>query len=443
MDSLAIIGGGAAGLMAGVAAGEAGIPAMILERRHRPGLKLLMCGNNRCNISHDAAAEEMLQDYGGEIGRFLKNAIDAFPPAYLRSWLQKHGLRTVVKRNRIYPIGENADDVLHLFMDQLRELKIPIALNCPVKSVSREEDGCWRLITENGLELRAKYILLATGGISYPKTGSVGDGQRIAAELGHKVTELRPGLAGMDTESPIFNGTREDNIEDATVTIRDASGRQIAVTHGNILCNGGILRGSAIFDAARQIAHAGIADFTASADLLPALSSRQQTGNLNAILSRCGFPQALARNVIGCFGRLPVAETIARLKDLPLKISGIRPVKEAIVTAGGVALDEIAPGTMESRIEPGLFFAGELLDIDGPTGGYNLHSAFATARLAVAEIARRIKGQAKPAQRKDRQGQGRRPEVENSQRHREERFSKGENPKNRYSDPRSSIWRGK
>ena len=443
MDSLIIIGGGAAGLMAGVAAGEAGIPAMILERRHRPGLKLLMCGNNRCNISHDAAAEEMLRDYGGEIGRFLKSAIDAFPPAYLRSWFQKYGLRTVVKRERIYPVGENADDVLHLFVDQLRELKVPIALNCPVKSVSREEDGCWRVLAENGLEMRAKYILLATGGISYPKTGSVGDGQRIAAEIGHKVTELRPGLAGMDTESPIFNGTREDNIEDATVTIRDASGRRIAVMRGNILCNGGILRGSAIFDATRQIAHAGIADFTASADLLPTLPSRQQAGNLNAILSRCGIPQILAHNITGCFSRLPVVETIARLRDLPLEISGIRPVKEAIVTAGGVALDEIAPNTMESRLEPGLFFAGELMDIDGPTGGYNLHSAFATARLAIAEIARRIKGQATPASRKERQGQGRRPGLEHDQKHRGERFSKGGDPKNRSSDPRSSIWRGK
>ena len=428
MDTLLIIGGGAAGLMAGVAAGEAGIPAMILERRHRPGLKLLMCGNNRCNISHDAKPADMLADYGGSIGHFLNQAINAFPPAALRAWFQKYGLRTVVKRERIYPVGENADDVLHLFVDQLRELKVPIALNCPVSSIARQPDSIWSVKTENGMLLQAKYVLLATGGISYPKTGSVGDGQRMAEELGHRVSPLKPGLAGFDTNAALFQGLKESNIEDAIVRILDAKGATISETRGNILCNSGILRGSAVFDATRQIAHANIDDFTAMANILPAAKNETQ-GNLASILAKYGIPRDLAGNIVARFGKMPLANALAKLKELPLEVASVRPVKEAIVTAGGVSLLEIEPATMASKIEEGLFFAGEVMDIDGPTGGYNLHAAFATARLAVNEISRRIKG----VQEK-RQAPVNKPKksriLDNS-------------PKRRYSDPRSSVWRGR
>ena len=425
MDTLLIIGGGAAGLMAGVAAGEAGIPAMILERRHRPGLKLLMCGNNRCNISHDAKPAEMLRQYGGDIGNFLDNAINAFPPAALRAWFQKYGLRTIVKRERVYPVGENADDVLHLFVDQLRELKVPIALNCPVSSIARQDNGMWSVSTENGMVFQTKYVLLATGGISYPKTGSVGDGQRMAEELGHNVTTLKPGLAGFDSASTLFQGLKEANIEEAIVRIMNGKGNVAAETQGNILCSNGILRGTAIFDAVRQIAHKNIGDFTAVADILPAVKPGTQ-GNLAALLAKCGIPQDLGRNILARYGRVPAA--VAKLKELPLEVTSIRPVKEAIVTAGGVALQEIDPATMASRKEDGLFFAGELMDIDGPTGGYNLHAAFATARLAIAEIARRIKGrQSKP----------------NMNGARVVHHISDNSPKRRYGDPRSSVWRGK
>ena len=438
MDTLLIIGGGAAGLMAGVAAGEAGIPAMILERRHRPGLKLLMCGNNRCNISHDAKPDGMLRQYGGNIAHFLASAINAFPPAALRTWFQKYGLRTIVKRERIYPIGENADDVLHLFVDQLRELKVPIALNCPVRSIARQDNGMWCVTTENGMVFQAKYVLLATGGISYPKTGSVGDGQRMAQELGHNVTPLKPGLAGFDTESPLFQNLKEANIEETVVRIVDGKGIVVAETQGNILCSNGILRGTAIFDAVRQIAHKNIGDFTAVADILPAVKPGTQ-GNLAALMAKCDIPQDLARNIIARYGKMPAA--VAKLKELPLEVTSIRPVKEAIVTAGGVSLQEIDPATMASRKEDGLFFAGELIDIDGPTGGYNLHAAFATARLAIAEITRRIKGkQSKSNPNAPRFREHTQKNDPNAPRIREHTQDP---PKRRYGDPRSSVWRGK
>ncbi|MBQ7177259.1 MAG: NAD(P)/FAD-dependent oxidoreductase, partial [Victivallales bacterium] len=263
-------------------------------------------------------------------------------------------------------------------------------------------------------------------------------GQRMAQELGHNVTTLKPGLAGFDTASTLFQNLKEANIEETIVRIVDGNGAIVVETQGNILCSNGILRGTAIFDAVRQIAHKNISDFTAVADILPAVKPGTQ-GNLAALLAKCDIPQDLARNILARYGKMPAA--IAKLKELPLEVTSIRPVKEAIVTAGGVALQEIEPATMASRKEDGLFFAGELMDIDGPTGGYNLHAAFATARLAIAEITRRIKGkQSKPNQSAPRFG-GHNPKP-NPSGSRSGTHTQ-DSPKRRYSDPRSSVWRGK
>ncbi|MBR4675251.1 MAG: aminoacetone oxidase family FAD-binding enzyme [Victivallales bacterium] len=365
-NKLIIIGGGAAGLMAAVTAYEKKLPALLLERRHRPGLKLLLCGNNRCNISHDASAAKMLQDYGTPVGEFLKAAITAFPPDRLREWFARMGLSTIVKRDRIYPKTENSDDVLHCFLDIMREEQIPYVLNCPVKCVAKEND-IFTITTENGLFFQSEKVLIATGGFSYPKTGSVGDGQRIAAELNHSIIDPLPGLAGVDCEDRLLAFQSETDIPDVAVTVL-AAGRPVARTRGNILCTGSILRGSAIFDATRAIARQKLTEFSIQLDFCPALSTPPEN------LSRLPLPPALVSRL---------AKKPSWVKSYNLQILGIRPLKEAIVSVGGVSLEEINPETMESKILPGLYFAGEVMDIDGPTGGYNLHAAFATARLAI------------------------------------------------------------
>ena len=401
-NRLIIIGGGAAGLMAAAAASECRIPALLLERRHRPGLKLLLCGNNRCNISHDANAAQMLRDYGSPVGDFLRTAITAFPPERLRAWFSQAGLPTIVKRERIYPRSENADDVLHCFLDLMRERQLPYVLNCPVQSIS-SGDGLFTVTAENGLSFQAERVLLATGGFSYPKTGSVGDGQRMAAELRHTVVSPLPGLAGVDCDDPLFDLGEDDEIVDAAVTVI-SGGRAVAQTRGNILCCGGVLRGTAIFDATRAIARLKLDAFELELDFCP--SMRTPPANLQ----RLPLPRELAARL----ARLHVS-----VKAYPLRIEGIRPLKEAIVTVGGVSLQEINPDTMESKLVPGLYFAGEVMDIDGPTGGYNLHAAFATARLAIDSIAHG-------------QRQRTRPQQNNS------RPATPQSPRARYADPRKS-----
>jgi predicted Rossmann fold flavoprotein len=361
---LIIIGGGAAGLMAGAAAGEAGLRAVILERCPKAGRKLLMCGNNRCNITSALPVEQMLADYGDPLTQFLEPAIAAFSPGKLRDWFHKNGLVTKMQRDkRVYPQSERAIDVHRCFTDQLAKYNIGIMLNSPVQSFQALETGrsgghttfqasekgfC---VTTENLELTAKYVLLCTGGVSYPKTGSVGDGQKFAATLGHKVLPYRPGLAGFNLPRHNLRAT-----DDVTLTIL-ADGKPIAETQGALEIEKYGISGPAVIDACRII-------------------SRRTLKNVTFQIRGAGIP----------------ACTITPEKP--------RPLKEAMTTVGGVALGEVNPQTMESKKVPGLYFAGEVLDIDGPCGGYNLQAAFSTARLAVESINKQCPGLRKTVQAK-------------------------------------------
>ena len=335
---LIIIGGGASGLMAGAAAGEAGLRAIILERCPKPGRKLLMCGNNRCNITSALPAVQMLVDYGEPISPFLQAAIEAFPPAALRDWFHKHGLPTKMLRDRrVYPQSERAIDGHHCFTNQLAKYGIGLMLNSPVQEITRGENGL--KVTTANLDLTAKNVLIATGGVSYPKTGSVGDGQKMAAALGHKVMPYRPGLAGFNL--PRHNLRADDDVE---LTIL-SDGKPITTTRGALEIEKYGISGPAVINACRII-------------------SRRNLKNISFEIRGAGIP----------------ACTIIPEKP--------RPLKEAMTTVGGVALAEINPQTMESKKLPGLYFAGEVMDVDGPCGCYNLQAAFSTARLAVSAIAK-------------------------------------------------------
>ena len=404
---LIIVGAGAAGLMAAVTAAETGLRCVVLERRHRPGLKLLMCGNNRCNISHAGTPEELLDAYGEPTASFLQTALAKLSPGNLRTLFSRWGLPTIVNRDRIYPATEKADDVLHCFTDRLRDFEIPFMTNCPVDSITTLPDGGF-LVKSPKLTMTARYVLLATGGFSYPKTGSVGDGQRFAKELGLDVTDPRPGLAGVTLANPWLNPGEKADIPQVEITVYDGERRRVAVTSGNLLVESDCLRGTAVFDAVRQISRNNLKDFSLVLDLFPGTSVQ----NLKIKLGRGILTNALAKQDIppalcGVFASAVPKDAPAEqyLKQMPLDVTEIRPLTEAIVTVGGVALHEIDPQTMECKRIPNLFFAGELMDIDGPTGGFNLHAAFATARLAITAIAAKCgKGPKRPsAQSYDRQ----------------------------------------
>ncbi len=341
---LIIIGGGAAGLMAGCAAGELGLKALVLERKHKPGRKLLLCGNARCNLTTNISEDRMLQMFGDPVGRFLEPAIRGFTPSMLQRWFAAGGLRTVVKAgNKVYPHTERASDVLNLFTDLLRDKNVSIACSSTVQVVERTRAG-FRVTTGN-FEVEGRYVLIATGGISYPKTGSVGDGQEWAKTLGHSVKPYRPGLVGFEVDPKVLKG-RVGKINGMVMVDVLSGDKKIAETRGVFEIEKWGIGGTAITDASRIMARRNLKDCT--------LRIRFENGSVEEIK--------------------------------PLRT---RPIKEAMVTIGGVALAEIDCRNMESKKCRGLYFSGEVLDIDGPTGGYNLQAAFSTARLAVADIGKR------------------------------------------------------
>ncbi|MBN2162077.1 MAG: aminoacetone oxidase family FAD-binding enzyme [Pontiellaceae bacterium] len=341
---LIIIGGGAGGLMAGCAAGELGLKTLVLERKHKPGRKLLMCGNARCNLTTNISDDRMLQMFGDPVGPFLEPALRAFSPALLQRWFAANGLKTVVKAgNKVYPHTERASDVLNLFTDQLRDRNVSLACSSVVQAVKKVRDGFH--VTLDNFEVESAFVLIATGGVTYPKTGSVGDGQQWAATLGHQVVRPRAGLVGFEVEPSVLKGRVGKIYENVLVDVV-VQGKSIGQTRGVYEIEKWGIGGTAVTDASRMIARRNLRDYILHIQL----------------------PEGRTEEV------------------RPLKP---RPLKEAMVTVGGVDLREVDSRTMESRKLSGLYFCGEVLDIDGPTGGYNLQAAFSTARLAVASVGKR------------------------------------------------------
>ncbi len=353
---LAIIGGGAAGMFAAAVAAERGVPCVLVERKARLGSKVLMTANGRCNFAKDISPEQFLNDIsrGGiaaQCAEFVAEAVRECPPRQICRGFQSLGVRTKrMTDGRIFPADEKAATIVHAFGDLLRDEEVPIITNCAVTAIKPLKKGF--LVSTKNFTLWAENVLIATGGVSYPKTGSVGDGQDFAKSLGHSIVPYRPGLIGLETRDEKVTRIAGRRFEDGAAKVFDASGKAVFEYRGEIDCERFGLSGAAIYNAQRFIEHW--------------MRERGAAARLSAEVS---------------FGR----ETV-RLDSLRP-----RPLKEAIVTIGGVDTKDVDPHTMQSKIVPGLYFAGEVMDIDGPTGGYNLTLAFATARKAVACITKKEK----------------------------------------------------
>ena len=361
---LAIVGGGAAGIFAAAVAAERRIPCVLIERKARLGSKVLMTANGRCNFTKDLSPDQFLRDLAcgpgdDRIARFVGDAVRECPPRKIIAGLKSLGvpLRRMAD-GRMFPADGKAATILHAFGDFLREEEIPILTNCPVRAVRATGEARARFVVETkNFSLLAENVLLATGGVSYPKTGSVGDGQNFARALGHTIVPYRPGLIGLETSDPRVTrlaGRRFE--EDGRVKVLAPGGQTLFDYRGEVDCERFGLSGAAIYNAQRFL-------------------ERYQAPNAsNPETSKHPNARTLSLEVWFGHNRL----TFGALTP--------RPVKEAIVTLGGVATGEIDPQTMQSRRIPGLYFAGEVMDIDGPTGGYNLTLAFATARKAVTSL---------------------------------------------------------
>lgn len=338
---LAIIGGGAAGMFAAAAAAERNIPCVLIERKARLGSKVLMTANGRCNFTKDISPDDFLADIG-PCSSWVACAVRALPPRQIINIFRS--LRVPLRRmadGRMFPADGKAATIVHAFGDLFRNKGIPVLTNCPVRGIRSGENGF--LVETPSFDLPARNVLIATGGVSYPKTGSVGDGQNFARTFGHAIIPYRPGLIGLETNDRRITSLAGRRFEDGSAKVLSPEGRTLFSYRGEVDCESFGLSGAAIYNCQRYIAHSALEKYTIEVR----------------------------------FGR-------ERLQFANLRP---RPVKEAIVTLGGVARDGVDPKTMQSRKVPGLYFAGEVLDIDGPTGGYNLTLAFATAHRAVSSIA--------------------------------------------------------
>ena len=403
MRSVLIIGAGAAGLMAAVFAAGAGAEVTVLERNEKPGKKIYLTGKGRCNVTNDCTMEEFLREVP-QNPRFLYSALSFFSPEDMKNLLAENGCPTITQRGRrVFPVTEKASDVTRTLVRVAQQRGTRILLNQRVKRLLIGEAGrVTGVETEEGAQRAADAVILATGGVSYPATGSTGDGYHFAAETGHTVLPAIPSLIGLESKEAWPRELQGLSLKNVRITLKKGK-KSLYSEQGEMLFTHFGFSGPLILEASCHLP-ADIRECMLELDLKPGLTreqlnarvqrdleagSRKQIRNILPGLmpgslaeifpSICGLPAELPCNQVTASQREVL---VNRMKTLPLDISGRRPIAEAVVTRGGVSVKEVNPGTMESKLIPGLYFAGEILDVDAHTGGYNLQIAFSTGALA-------------------------------------------------------------
>lgn len=403
-DRVIVIGAGAAGMMAAGKAAEKGRDVLLLEKNDKVGWKLLISGKGRCNITNNTDIEGLIQNIPGN-GNFLYSAFYNFSNEDLMRLLESEGLQLKTERGgRVFPVSDKSRDVVATMLRFIEKRGAKLRLNSPVEAVLAENGAVTGVKLKDGGILDAGSVILATGGASYPKTGSNGDGYRIAAQLGHTVTPLKPSLIPLITAGKTAAQLQGLSLRNISIEIVDRKGRKIYSDFGEMLFTHFGVSGPVILSASRHILPYGYKDVKLIIDLKPALDaetldsrlqrdfekfSRKQFKNsldellpqkmIPVIIELSGIPEDKPVNQITKEER---HRLIDLLKHFTLEITGSRPITEAIVTAGGVRTSEINPSTMESKLVKGLYFAGEIIDVDGYTGGFNLTIAFSTGCLA-------------------------------------------------------------
>ncbi len=401
---IAIVGGGAAGMMAAAIALAEGARVTVFEPNEKWGRKLAITGKGRCNLTNNCTVQEFLNNVVSN-PRFLYSAVSRFSPADTIAYFEGLGLPLKTERGaRVFPVSDQAADVIRALSQAMRGAKHVCA---KVSDIKKEVGGF--CLSAGSHIYRAERVILATGGLSYPRTGSDGSGHRLAESLGHTVTPCLPSLVPLESDDicpPMMQGLSLRNV---SLRIFNPEGRLVYEDFGEMLFTHFGLSGPMILSASTHLRHTSLTGYTASIDLKPALTeevldkrllceiaaaaNRDISNILSALLPSAMIPVALMRTGIpknrkgNAVTKSERRALLSFLKDFRISLSGARPIEEAIVTAGGVSVREVDPRTMESRLVPDLYFAGELLDVDAYTGGFNLQIAFSTAYLAAKSAA--------------------------------------------------------
>ena len=402
---LVVIGAGPAGMMAAGTAGERGIDTVLLERNEKPGRKLMRTGKFRCNVSNNCGdLQELTANVPGN-GRFLYGAFSKFMPSDLVDFIESRGVPLKVERgNRIFPVSDKASDIVDLFRKYAEDNSRLIRGRASALII--EDSRIKGVKLESGETIDTGRVIIATGGVSYPQTGSTGDGYTLARQAGHTVKEPLPSLVPLEIHEGFCSELMGLSLRNTAIKVIDTkrNDKVIYTDFGEMLFTHFGVSGPMILSASAHITEMEKSRYKIVIDLKPALTAEQ----LDSRILR-DFGENINRNYINALDSLlpkklvPVIAKLSRipfnlkvnqitreqrsflvtlLKNLTVTVTGFRPVDEAIVTRGGVDIKEINPSTMESRLVNGLFFAGEVMNVDAYTGGFNLQIAFSTGRLA-------------------------------------------------------------
>lgn len=400
-DTVVIIGGGPAGMMAAASAASRGKKTIIVEKNSTLGKKLLITGKGRCNITNDCDISEFINNVPVN-GSFLYSAFYSFTNRDLISMLNDAGLKTKVERGgRVFPVSDKAGDVLKTLMRILKENGVKL-LKGEVKDIRCSGDEKIVVLDGNKV-IKCNSVIIATGGLSYPLTGSTGDGYRFARKLGHKIETPKGSLVPLEIKSPYIKELMGLSLKNTSIKVMK-NGKEHYSDFGEMLFTHYGMSGPVILSASSHMRDFEKNSYKIIIDLKPALDektldkrilrdfekekNKDFINSLDDLLPKKMIPVIVKisgippRKKVNEISKEERKRLLCAIKGMEFDISGLRPVKEAIITSGGVNVKEINPGTMESKICKGIFFAGEVIDTDAYTGGFNLQIAFSTGYLA-------------------------------------------------------------
>ena len=404
MSNVIVVGGGAAGMMAAVFAARNGQNVQLLEKNEKLGKKLFITGKGRCNITNAADIEDLFTAVISN-PKFLYSGFYSFTNQQVIDFFEELGVKTKIERGeRVFPVSDHSSDVIAAFSRELKSLGVSVSLHTEVRELLCEQDKVCGVLLTNGKKMKADAVIVATGGISYPSTGSTGDGYRFAKETGHRVTELLPSLVPMEVRQWYAKELQGLSLRNIEIRITDGK-KKLYEEFGEMLFTHYGVTGPVILSASSVVGKTlRKKELTLHIDLKPALSEEQLDKRIlrefdanhnkqykNSIDSL--FPAKLKPIMIELSEIEPEKKVneitkeerqrlVHLIKDFTMTLTGLRSYNEAIITKGGVSVKEIDPGTMESKKMKGLYFAGEVLDLDAVTGGYNLQIAWSTGYLA-------------------------------------------------------------
>lgn len=402
--SLLVIGGGAAGLTAAGFAAEKGVQTVVLERNDRPGRKLMITGKGRCNVTNNCTSLDTLISNVPGNGRFLYGAFSRFMPSDVIEFFENRGVELKTERgNRVFPVSDNALEIVDALHNFARK-NAKIIKGRAVKLIV--EDSCVKGVeTEDGETIYADKVIIATGGLSYPGTGSTGDGYDLARQAGHTITDLKPSLVPLEIHEGFCSDLMGLSLRNIAIKVTDTEkNKEIYSDFGEMLFTHFGVSGPVILSASAHMRNMKSGKYKIAIDLKPALTVEQLDARilrdfseninrnfinaLNSLLPKKLVPIIVRLSGIGLSTKVNQVTKEQRrnlavlLKNLTVTVTDFRPVAEAIITSGGVSVSQINPKTMESKLVSGLYFAGEVIDADAYTGGFNLQIAFSTGKLA-------------------------------------------------------------